>query len=414
MTQEESVAGISTRRGVVSRIGQMITRVNWELISPRLLGTVCLFILLGLLVAGLWPFHSPRNQVTWSTGGNGLQFGTHGTILSSGKFHAANRQQPAPCSMEIWLEPAFTAGSGTLLAFYAPGSLRRFSLDQSISDFALRIDVRDGRFRTRTARRYAGKVFRRGKPLFITVTSNGRRTLVYLDGVLAETAPNFPLSWNDFDGELVIATSPTIDDSWSGTLRGLAFYDQELSPSQVFHHYGTWTGKGQPEVAENERPVALYLFDEHAGRIIHNKVPSGIDLYIPDRYVVLDEVFLKPFWEEYYPSWSYWDDVMINIAGFVPFGFLFCAYFSLTGRSKRPAMVTILLGFMVSLTIESLQAFLPTRDSGTTDLITNTLGTCLGVGLYRWNFWRAPSARIWERLVGISGRRQRRDPIAPC
>jgi glycopeptide antibiotics resistance protein len=94
--------------------------------------------------------------------------------------------------------------------------------------------------------------------------------------------------------------------------------------------------------------------------------------------------------------------VLINIVGFIPFGFLFCAYLSLAGRIKRPALVTILLGFTLSLTIESLQAFLPTRDSSTADVINNTLGTCFGVWLYRLNLWRVLFARFWTQLAGTT------------
>jgi hypothetical protein len=388
---------------ISSAIQKKTGQFNWKVIGAKLLGVACGSLLGGLLVAGLWPFHSPKNQATWLARGNGLHFGRHGTILSSGNFKATNAHDNDPCSIEVWLEPDFTADSGsTLLAFYAPGSPRQFSLHQSISDLALRSNLRDGRYRTRTAIFYVGDVFHQGKPLFITVTSKGGQTSVYIDGALAETAPKFPLSAKDLEGELVIANLPREDDSWSGLLRGLAIYDQELSSAEVFHHYETWTKKGRPDASENEGAVALYLFDERAGRVIHNQVHRGPDLYIPERYLVLDQVFLEPLWEEFHPTWSYGQDILINIAGFIPFGFLFCAYLSLAGRIKSPALVTILLGFMVSLTIESLQAFLPTRDSGTTDLITNTLGTCLGVWLYRLKFWRVFLARIWTNLVGTT------------
>jgi len=404
MNQKKQVATTFGRPRITSEIQKKLSQINWEVISPKLLGVACGLVLGGMLVAGLWPFHSPRNQVTWFAGSNGLHFGRHGTILSSGKFKAANVSVDAPCSLEIRFEPSLTAGGGALFAFYAPENPRQFSLRQSITDLVLISDIREGRYRTLTTRLYVGDIFRRGRPLFVTITAKGGQTSVYIDGALARTAPKFPLSWQDFDGELVIATLPKIDDSWSGLLRGLAFYDQELSPAQVLHHYETWMEKGRPDVSENERAVALYLFDERAGRVIHNQVPSGTDLYIPDRYLVLDQALLLPFWEEFHPTRSYWEDVLVNIAGFVPFGLLVCAYFSLAGRVKRPALVTILLGFTLSLTIETLQSFLPTRDSGTTDLITNTLGTCFGVWLYRWSLWRVLIARIWTHLLGTTAK----------
>jgi len=390
---DTTFGGPPTTSEIQTKSGQ-ITR---EVLSPKLLGPACGLVLAGMLVAGLWPFHSPGNGVTWFAGSNGLHFGRHGTVLSSGKLKAANMPADAPCSLEIWFVPDLTEGGGTLFAIHAPENPRQFSLRQSITDLLLASDLREGRYRTLTTKLYFGDIFRRGKPLFVTVTSTGGRMSVYIDGTLAGSTPKFPLSGQDLDGKLVIGTLPRTDDSWSGLLRGLAFYDQELSPVQVLHHYQTWTKEGRPDVSNNESAVALYLFDEREGHVIHNQVPSGTDLYIPDRYLVLDQIFLQPFWQEFRPNWGYWEDVLINIAGFIPFGFLVCACFSLARRIKTPALVTILLGFALSFTIECLQAFLPTRDSGTTDLITNTLGTCIGVWLYRLSSWRVLVARIWTQ-----------------
>jgi glycopeptide antibiotics resistance protein len=99
--------------------------------------------------------------------------------------------------------------------------------------------------------------------------------------------------------------------------------------------------------------------------------------------MVIDKVSLEPFWKEFDLSEGYWSGNLKNVVGFVPFGFCFYAYFAVARRPRRAALLTLIWGALVSLTIEVLQAALPTRDSGTTDLITNTLGTWVGVLCYK-------------------------------
>ncbi|HME01168.1 MAG TPA: VanZ family protein [Terriglobia bacterium] len=360
---------------------------------------ICVFVLCSILVLGLWPFHHPQNEVTWLGSENGLRFGDHGTVLSSGTFNMPSGQDAAFCSLEIWVEPDRPWNWNTVLAFYTPQNPAQFSLRQSNGDLELRSEIGNQNRQSRTTRLYVERVFPHRRQLFITVTSGAQQTEIYVDGVLVRTSRDFRLSSRDFTGRLVVGTSPVENDSWSGQLRGLAIYDEELTAAQVLRHYETWTKKGQPEVAENERAVGLYLFDERAGRVVHNQAGPGIDLHIPEDYQIVDEKFLEPPWREFKASRGYWKNALINIVGFIPLGFFFCAYLSSARRIKRAALATIVLGAAVSLTIEVLQAYLPTRDSGMTDIITNTLGTSLGAMLYGWGPARALFTRV---LNGVS------------
>ena len=350
--------------------------------SKRLLSAVCLAALCIILTLGLWPFHSPPNQVTWLSGSNGLSFGNSGTVLSPGALQVSSAADKACCTIEIWAQPRTNQDSATLLAFYVPENPYHLRLRQSLTDLRIQAEIPSGPHNAATRSFYVPEVFRRGRPVFITITSGGHGTKVYLAGRFAGMDSELRIPKSAFTGQILLGDSPLQPDSWSGQVRGLAIYDAELSASQVFQHYDTWTKNGRPEVSAQERTIALYLLGEHRGRIVHNQVKSGIDLYIPERYMVVNKIFMEPFWKEFNLSRSYWSAVLKNIVGFIPLGFCFYVYASVL-RIKRATLLTVFLGGVVSVTIEILQAYLPTRDSGTTDIITNTLGTWGGVLLYQ-------------------------------
>src|SRR5205807_10490547 len=67
---------------------------------------------------------------------------------------------------------------------------------------------------------------------------------------------------------------------------------------------------------------------------------------------------------------------------FVPLGFFLYGYLTSGSDVRRPLLKTLMAGFLVSLTIELGQYFMPMRNSGTTDLFTNSAGTVLGALAY--------------------------------
>lgn len=357
--------------------------IAYQAVRARILGVVCLLLLCGILTAGLWPFHSPKNEVGWLPHRNGLWFGDYGTILSSSQFSLADWRDASSCSIEIWLVPGLTYDSNTFFAFYNPAHRAGFSLHQSNRDLLLAGNSPDERSSRKAARFYVGYIFRKGQPIFLTVTTDAKATSVYVDGAFVRKSSRIRFSVDIFTGQLVLANSPVANASWSGELGGVALYAQELTAAEVHRHYESWTRTGHPDLTGDERAVALYLFDERSGSVIHNHAGSGANLYIPMRYMELHHTLLERPWNEYYPGWGYAKDILVNIGGFVPLGFFFFAYLSLGLRLRRAALVALLLGAATSLTIEISQAYLPTRSSGMTDLITNTFGTGVGILLYR-------------------------------
>jgi len=370
--------------------GNIARLKNMPIFRVMFLGTLC-----GIFVAGLWPFCAPKNDVSWLENENGLYLGHHGGILSAGEFKTEKSTDDSTCSLEIWLQPAPFGVSSHLLTLTKPGtSMDSFLLYQWTDHLVVKSTTVGAGHEEQTGTLVVRDVFHKGQREFVTIVSGPSGTAVYLNGALAEKSGTSRIPRGAFAGRLMLAGK----SGWSGELLGLAFYGGELSEAEVLRHYESWaTRSTRPEIAANEKPVALYLFDERAGRTAHNEIDSSTDLLIPKRYFVLHPVFLLPPWREFRPGWGYVRDIAINIAGFVPLGFFFCACGLSIGKAKG-ATGAMILGFTVSLTIEVLQGWLPTRDSGTTDLLTNTLGTGLGAILWNCGLTKAVVRNRLDRL----------------
>ena len=76
-------------------------------------------------------------------------------------------------------------------------------------------------------------------------------------------------------------------------------------------------------------------------------------------------------------------DVFLNILLFVPYGFGFAENLREHGRSRAAVFgITLLAGALLSYSIELLQFYIPIRDSGWGDVVTNSSGSVLGFFVY--------------------------------
>ena len=350
--------------------------------SRKLLGFLCLLVLPVILTLGLWPFRSPANDVRWREGSNGLLFGGAGTLVSSGVFSSTPHR--AVHTVEIWASAEDLEGGSTLLTFQnTVANCAQVSVERSQADLEVRTRLAKNYFQITKRDLYADNVFREREPVFITITSGPAGSQVYSNGQLVREAPNFRLLQCGFEGRLIAGDSAGQSNGWSGGIYGVAVYGRELDGDRIRRHFESWTRSGKPLLEAQDENILLYLFDEGKGRVAHDRAGGRLDLEIPERYMVVDKAILPGFWDEFNPTPGYWQDVLNNIIGFIPVGLCFSAYFT-AASFRRPLLTAILCGVALSLTIECLQPFLATRESGTTDLMTNTLGTGLGVRLLAW------------------------------
>lgn len=345
------------------------------------LGLICAAISIIFFIVGLWPFNfTPKNGAELLKDTDGIRFNGLGIAYSDGAF-----QGPPSKDGSFTVEAVIKSPNppydhiGDIITFYNPEAAKAFSIGQWKTDLILRISKGNKKYKETGL----DNVLPKGAQRFIAVSTGKEGTKVYLDGRLSAEFPRFafPEAGRFL---LVLGNSPDGEHHWAGDILGLAAYDNILNDSDVYRRYNELGGGYR--YPEGLRPTAFYTFSEHGKGLSHNRAADRGHILVPPAFKALNKTFFSSPVEDFHSTFSYFKDVFINIFGFIPFGFFFPAYlYTLRKRIPKAAiyLIAMLLGFLISFAIEFTQAYIPTRSSSLTDLITNTLGTALGVAIFR-------------------------------
>lgn len=344
-----------------------------------------LFVVL-ILFAGLWPFDPwPENRVMPLDGGKGLHFAGEGLVLSEGREAETIRSlfQDRAITMELWVKPTGDvpgAVSG-ILAFYDSRNGKSFFVGQWRSHLLVRTQTSHP---ARANRNYREIGLRDGlnteDTSFITITSDMAGTRIYGEGVLVRAYSNYNVFPESATFEQVlVGNTPAGKQGWTGDFFGLGLYRRSLTSEEVLESCTRWKD-GTRSSLSLPGTVAMYCFQEPARRFVRNCAAENLHLLIPERFVPPRKIMLSRSREHLMHGWSSLQDVLINIAGFVPLGFLLCAFLrtNYTWNIISACFITVAAAAFLSLSVEFLQAWFPSRDSSLADLAFNTLGGVLG------------------------------------
>ena len=104
-------------------------------------------------------------------------------------------------------------------------------------------------------------------------------------------------------------------------------------------------------------------------------------------------IFLKAPWPQYLVGF----DVAVNLAGYAPLGFLLALGFLRLAPAAWAVTAAVVCGALLSLCMETLQSYLPSRIPSNVDLALNIMGTCLGASA-AWVLERLGVVDAWRRF----------------
>jgi len=338
-----------------------------------------------------------KNNVTWLTKQPGVRFGKNAMAFSqplAGAF-TENHLATDSFSLEIALKPASneTENFNFVLAVHDGKDRNQLLLAQWKSSIIL-MNGDDYDNKRKTKRLTLKSIAASPKRLFLTITTDSRSARIYVNGRLAGARKNFHPTIPRNSPRLLLANSVYGQHSWQGEIYGLAFYGYPLSPTDAEDHYRLWSETGRYSFARKAQSSLVYYCNEATGSRIRDHAGGEHHLHIPDRLKKLKGQLFKQGWDHWNFNTKVIRDLFLNFIGFIPLGLTLAATFARIGGvfSTHSVRFAIASGFALSLGIEIVQAWMPLRTSDIRDLALNTLGTLVGVMIFRLIVFGQPPA----------------------
>jgi len=353
---------------------------------------VALLVLAVLLIwAGLQPFDFARPNGV-SAGSTGLRFEQFGLAISESAFRWTAAATPAAMTIEVWLStdagPADDTAKRTWLVLVDDTRLTPLGFRQEGADLVVWDAVTNpGGDRWSNDRRVRG-VLTPGRQRYLAVTSGDEPPKIYVDGQVAavEGGHRIPFArpGEPFAGTLVIGSGPPWEVGWSGEIAALALWSRVLTPAETAARADPATMASGLLLPGTEGLVGAYRFGGLVGEWIADRSGHSNDLLLPAYFRPPKRTFLAPVDLTDWAAPWYALDVLLNVGGFIVFGFLLVMSLGDRHGSVGIVMLATLIGFCSSLTFEVAQAYMVSRSSTIQDLILNTVGTLVGALAAQW------------------------------
>jgi len=345
-----------------------------------------------LAVAGLFPFaFAARNEVSWVVPGPGLDFRARSLAVSEAAILLGAGEG---LSLELWVAPAHapTRRLGVMASLFDGRAPAPLLIAQWKSNLVVR--MRDPAAREARAHREIGfhKVLGPGSLHHVTVVSGAGGTRAFVDGREApsQVAGSIVPPDEALEARLVLGNSAAATEPWSGRIVALALFDRALSAAEVASHGQRFERDGAKALAGQPGLSLLYAFDEAGGPAAAARAAAGRTapaIVIEPVLRPLERVVLSPARTAFAGQAR---DLLLNILGFVPLGWIVMLLAGRSGKAWRAILVATAAGVLVSLSIEFAQVWLPGRVSSLIDLLCNSAGAALG-GVLALPWWRGRS-----------------------